>query len=357
MRQPESLAALIDLGLIEEVVRPLMSGKEAQVYLVVSEGELRVAKVYRTAQNRTFRQRAEYTEGRAVRNTRTQRAMSKRSAYGRAQDEASWRSVEVDTIYQLSAAGVRVPEPHHFVDGSLVMELVTDADGNPAQRLADLTIGPVEAGAVFATLLSSVTKMLCAGVVHGDLSAFNVLMGHDGPVLIDFPQAVDPAHNKNARKLLVRDVDNLSQFLVGVMPGRRRLPYGQELWDLYERNQLTPETQLTGRYEPPERKADDSAVLREIEEVAEEAQDRRDARAPVRGRRRRRNSKRAPDAATAPAVATKPALGVLTTTLPALGAGKGGTTPDPKANPAPSRARRRRGRRRRAGVAGKATAC
>ena len=137
MYQPECLATLIDLGLIQEVVRPLMSGKEAQVYLVVSEGELRVAKVYKTAQNRTFRQRAEYTEGRSVRNTRTQRAMSKRSVYGRAHDEASWRSVEVDTIYRLSAAGVRVPQPYHFIDGSLVMELVTDADGNPAQRLAE----------------------------------------------------------------------------------------------------------------------------------------------------------------------------------------------------------------------------
>ena len=354
MRQPECLAPLVDQGIIQEVVRPLMSGKEAQIYLVVSGGELRVAKVYKAAQNRTFRQRVEYTEGRAVRNTRTQRAMSRHSRYGRAQDEASWRSAEADIIYRLRAAGVRVPEPYHFSDGVLVMELITDADGDPAPRLADMALDRVEAGAVFAKLLSAVVKMLCADVVHGDLSEFNVLMGQSGPVLIDFPQAVDPAHNQNARRLLVRDVDNLNQFLVRVAPGQRRLPYGQELWDLYARSELTPETRLTGRYQPPSRKADTSAVLHEIEVAAREAQQRRDAMGPVPGRRGRR-SKPGPQAATAAGATATPARDWPTTAGPTTGAGEGGR-PGPETKPAPSGARRRRRRRRRASGAGQAIA-
>ncbi|MBW2735794.1 MAG: phosphotransferase [Deltaproteobacteria bacterium] len=284
MRHPECLATLVDLGIIQEVVRPLMSGKEAQIYLVVSDDELRVAKVYKTAQNRSFRQRAEYTEGRAVRNTRTQRAMSKRSRFGRAQDEASWRSAEVDIIYRLHAAGVRVPEPYQFIDGILVMELITGPDGDPAPRLADVTLDRAEAGAVFATLLSAVVKMLSAGVVHGDLSEFNVLMSHDGPVVIDFPQAVDPARNQNARKLLFRDVDNLNQIL---LPGQRRLRYGPELWNLYSRSELTADTQLTGRYKSSAKKADTEAVLREVESAAQDAERRREAEGPSRRRRRR----------------------------------------------------------------------
>jgi RIO kinase 1 len=287
MRQPESLAPLVDQGIIQEVVRPLMSGKEAQIYLVVSGDALRVAKVYKAAQDRSFRQRAAYTEGRAVRNTRTQRAISKHSRYGRAQDEASWRSAEVDIIYRLRAAGVPVPEPFNYCDGVLVMELITDGNGEPAPRLADVDLGRDQAGEIFKALLSAAVKMLCAGVVHGDLSEFNVLLGAQGPVVIDFPQAVDPAQNQNARKLLIRDLDNLSLFLARAAPGQRRLPYGQELWDLYARSELTPETVLTGRYRAPERKADTTAVLREIESAAREAERRREAEGPRPGRRGR----------------------------------------------------------------------
>jgi RIO kinase 1 len=305
MRVPEELTALVDEGIIQEVVRPLMSGKEAQIYLCVSGGELRVAKVYKASTNRTFRQRAEYTEGRAVRNTRTQRAMSKHSRHGRAEDEARWRSAEVDVIYRLRAAGVRVPEPYYFSDGILVMELITDADGEPAPRLADVRLDRVEAGAVFTTLLSEVQKMLCAGVVHGDLSDFNVLLGHSGPVLIDFPQAVDAASNQNARKLLVRDVDNLCHFLARTVPGQRRLPYGQELWDLYAKSELSPETHLTGRYQPSRTKADTRAVLHEVEVAARDAQRRREALAaepkPTPSRPRRRHRRRASGAGRATA--------------------------------------------------------
>lgn len=331
MRQPECLTSLVDQGIIQEVVRPLMSGKEAQIYLVVSGGQLRVAKVYKEAQNRAFRQRVEYTEGRGGRNTRTQRAKNRHSRFGRAQDEASWRSAEVDIIHRLRAAGVPVPEPYSYVDGVLVMELITDANGDPAPRLADVTLGREEAREVYATLLSAVVKMLNAGVVHGDLSEFNVLMGRNGPVIIDFPQSVDPAHNRNARGLLIRDVDNLSHVPARFGSGPRRLPYGQELWELYERSELTADTRLTGRYQPPQRKADDAEVLYEIGAAARDAEKRRDQQGQGSGRRRRR-SRSAPQAGTAGANKSLPVRG----TAAAAGANKpqpvGGTAAAAGAN-------------------------
>lgn len=262
MRIPDSLASLVDYGIIDEALRPLMSGKEAQVYLVMAGGRECVAKVYKDAQSRTFKHRSTYTEGRKVRNSRDQRAMGKGSRHGRAQEEAAWRSAEVEMIYRLSDANVRVPRPHNFVDGVLVMELITDADGLPAPRLGDLTmLSPSEATAIFEQLLAEVVRMLCAGVVHGDLSDFNVLMGAEGPVIIDFPQAVDASSNPNARKLLVRDVENLHRFRARFAPEQEALPYAQEMWDLYQRGELTPDTKLSGRHRPSERRVDTRQVL------------------------------------------------------------------------------------------------
>ena len=231
MRIPDSLTSLVDEGIIEEVVRPLLSGKEAEVFLVRAGGDLRVAKVYKEAHARTFKNRAEYTEGRKVRNSRDQRAMQKRSRYGRAQDEASWRSTEVDVIYRLHAAGVRVPTPYNFIDGVLVMEMIADAEGNPAPRLAEAGLDRGQALRVFDRLLAEVVRMLCAGVVHGDLSDFNVLMAADGPVVIDFPQSVDAAGNQGARRLLLRDVANLERFLGRFVPGHRPRAFAEEMWD------------------------------------------------------------------------------------------------------------------------------
>ena len=277
MRIPDSLATLFDYGIVEEVVRPLMSGKEAQVYVVVSGGKYCVAKVYKEAQHRTFKHRAEYTEGRKVRNSRDQRAMDKRSKHGRAQDEAAWRSTEVDMIHRLHAAGVRVPVPQHFIDGVLIMELITDAEGNPAPRLADLVFDAAGAQAMYDRLLREVLRMLCAGVVHGDLSDFNVLIGADGPVLIDFPQSVDTAHNANARKLLLRDVENLHRFLFQFAPNARRFPYAEEMWELFQQNALTPDTRLTGRYRPSERRANTHAVLELIQDANYDERKRRES--------------------------------------------------------------------------------
>jgi len=292
MRIPDCLAPLFDYGILEEVVRPLMSGKEAQVYVVMSGGKPCVAKVYKDAQNRTFKHRAEYTEGRKVRNSRDQRAIKKGSKHGRAQDEAAWRSTEVDMIHRLHAAGVRVPVPQHFIDGVLIMELITDAEGNPAPRLADLGFDPDGARAMYERLLREVIRMLCAGVVHGDLSDFNVLVGADGPVLIDFPQSVDTAHNANARKLLLRDVENLHRFLGQFAPHARRLPYAEEMWELFQQNAITPDTQLTGRYRPSERRANTRAVLELIEDANYDERKRRESLQPHRPAPSSRNAPR-----------------------------------------------------------------
>jgi RIO kinase 1 len=277
MRIPDSLATLHDYGIVNEVLRPLMSGKEAQIYLVTSGGKLCVAKIYKEAQNRSFKHRADYTEGRKVRNTRDQRAIDKRSKHGREQEEAAWRSTEVDVIYRLHAGGVRVPAPYHFVEGVLVMELVADADGNPAPRLGDIPFEPEEATRIYHHLLREVVRMLCAGIVHGDLSDFNVLVGADGPVVIDFPQAVDTAHNQGARSLLIRDVDNLHRFLTRFVPNARRLPYAEEMWDLHQNNALTPDTQLTGRYRSAQRQANTNDVLNLIRDANHDERKRRDA--------------------------------------------------------------------------------
>jgi len=284
MRIPDSLTPLVDEGIIEEVVRPLMSGKEAQVFLVRSGGELRVAKVYKQAQDRTFKHRAQYTEGRTVRNSRDQRAMNKRTRHGRAQDETAWRSAEVDMIYRLRDAGVRVPVPHHYFDGVLIMELVTDAEGNPAPRLGDVRLAHDAAKKIFEHLLSEVVRMLSAGVVHGDLSDFNVLMGTDGPVIIDFPQSVNAAGNQNARKLLIRDVDNLHRFVAPYFPERQPPPYAQEMWQLYERGELMPDTRLGGRYRPSEKQANTAEVLQLIGDAEHDERRRREKLGiPLRG--------------------------------------------------------------------------
>ncbi|MEO0605852.1 MAG: PA4780 family RIO1-like protein kinase [Myxococcota bacterium] len=286
MRVPPELEPLLDMGVIDGVLRPLMSGKEAQVYLVTADGDVRVAKVYKDAGRRSFKHRSDYLEGRRGRNTRAERAKGKRSAYGRAEIEAAWRSAEVDAINRLYRAGVRVPEPYDFVEGVLVMQLVRGDDGEPAPRLVDVDLERDEARDIFFELLSQVTRMLCVGLVHGDLSDFNVLLGVDGPTIIDLPQAIDAAANPNARRILVRDVDNLTSFFSRWVPKLRNRPYGAELWDLYERAELTPETRLTGRVRRSKRKADVSSVVDEIAAAVKEEGRRRAAMGlpPVRRR-------------------------------------------------------------------------
>ena len=253
--------------MVDAVVRQLMSGKEAMVYVVRSAGEVRCAKVYKEADRRSFRQAVDYTENRKTKSSRQARAMAKGTRFGRQAQERAWQSAEVDALYRLAAAGVRVPKPYNFHEGVLLMELVTDEDGNAAPRLNDVALSAAEALELHGRLIGEVVRMLCAGVVHGDLSEFNVLVAADGPVIIDLPQAVDAAGNNHAPRMLVRDVDNLRRFFGGFAPQLLATDYGKEIWALYESGALAPDVELTGQFAPDESTADLEAVMREIDDA------------------------------------------------------------------------------------------
>jgi RIO kinase 1 len=275
MKTPPRLQSLVDEGLVDTVVRQLMSGKEALAYVVRCGEHARCAKVYKEATQRSFRQAVDYTENRKVKNTRQARAMAKGTKFGRQAQEAAWQSAEVDALYRLAAAGVRVPTPYNFHDGVLLMELVTDAQGDAAPRINDVAYTPEMARAHHAMLLLQVVRMLCAGVVHGDLSEFNVLLGEEGPVIIDLPQAIDAAGNNHAQRVLLRDVANLRGFFGGFAPELLHTDFGPEIWDLYQRGLLTPETPLTGRFEREAGAVDLRGVLREIDDARAEESARR----------------------------------------------------------------------------------
>jgi len=270
MKPPKRIAPLIEDGLVDEVLRQLMSGKEASVYVVRCGEAIRCAKVYKEANQRSFRQSVDYTEGRKVKNSRRARAMEKGSKYGRKAQEEAWQSAEVDALYRLAAAGVRVPRPYNFHEGVLLMELVTDSDGNAAPRLNDLALTPEQAREYHHTLIRQVVRMLCAGVVHGDLSEYNVLVSSEGPVIIDLPQAVDAAGNNNARSMLERDVGNLATYFGQFAPELLATDYGGEIWSHYQSGALLPETELTGRFKRNEKAADVGSVLREVNAAIKE---------------------------------------------------------------------------------------
>ena len=270
MKTPARLQPLLDEGLIDEVLRQLMSGKEAKVYVVRCGDELLAAKVYKEAERRSFRQAVDYTENRKVKNSRSARAMVKGSRYGREVQESAWQNAEVDALHRLAGAGVRVPRPGRFLDGVLLMELVVDAEGRAAPRLNDMQFEEADALAHHATLIEEVVRMLGAGVVHGDLSEFNVLMAANGPVIIDLPQAVDAAGNNHAQRMLLRDVANLRDFFGRFAPTLLATSYGPEIWDLYSRGAPLQAAALTGRFTPPQRTADVQGVLREIDDARAE---------------------------------------------------------------------------------------
>ena len=272
MKPPKRLQSLIEEGLIDTVVRQLMSGKEAMVFVVRCGDETRCAKVYKEATNRSFRQAVDYTENRKVKNTRQARAMAKGTRFGREAQEAAWQSAEVDALYRLADAGVRVPKPFNFFEGVLLMELVTDENGDAAPRLNDVAMTAEQARQYHGMLLTEVVRMLCAGVVHGDLSEFNILLAQDGPVIIDLPQAVDAAGNNHAQRMLLRDVTNLRNFFGQFAPELLATDFGPEIWDLYQRGVLRPDTVLTGHFEHKKSTVDVGGVLREIDDArAEEA--------------------------------------------------------------------------------------
>jgi RIO kinase 1 len=274
MKTPKRIQPLVDEGLVDEVTRQLMSGKEATVYVVRCGDEVRCAKVYKEANQRSFHQAVAYQEGRRVKNSRQARAMEKGTRYGRKMAEEVWQNAEVAALYRLAAAGVRVPTPYVCFEGVLLMELVTDADGNAAPRLNDVPLSCERALEFHAAILRQVVLMLCAGIIHGDLSEYNILVDAVGPVIIDLPQAIDAAGSSVAAAMLERDVTNLATFFGAFAPELMGSQYGKEIWNLYQAGLLTGETPLTGRVAEPESPADVGAVIREIELARQEEADR-----------------------------------------------------------------------------------
>lgn len=270
MKIPKRLQPLIEDGLISEVICPLMSGKEADVFVVRCGNELRCAKIYKESMKRSFKKAVQYTEGRKVRNSRRSRAMEKGSRFGRQQQEETWQNAEVDALYRVSRAGVRVPTPYGCTEGVLLMELITDDAGNIAPRLNDVSMSAEQASEDHALMMQYVMRMLCAGIIHGDLSEFNVLVNDEGPVIIDLPQAVDAASNNNARAMFDRDVNNMTEYYGQFAPELLETRYAQEIWAHYEEGDLHPEFALTGYAELDTHEADLDAVMDEIKAAFED---------------------------------------------------------------------------------------
>ncbi|HMB56512.1 MAG TPA: PA4780 family RIO1-like protein kinase [Arenimonas sp.] len=271
MKAPKDLQALIDDGIIDAVVRPLKSGKEAAVYVVRCGAEVRCAKVYKNMAHRSFQARVQYQEGRKVRGSRQARAIGKATKFGRKEQEAAWKNTEVDALYKLDAAGVRVPKPFGYFNGVLVMELVTDDEGQSAPRLGEVELWAEEAREFHRFLIRQVVRMLCIGLIHGDLSEYNVLVAPDGPVIIDFPQVVSAAGNNAARAMLIRDVNNLSASLARFAPELLATRYAEEMWALFEKGELKPDSVLTGLFVDPDAAVDVDAVMWAINDAREEA--------------------------------------------------------------------------------------
>jgi RIO kinase 1 len=276
MKTPKRIQPLIDEGLVDEVLRPLMSGKEASVYVVRCGDDIRCAKVYKDASQRSFKKAVQYQEGRKVRSSRRARAMEKGSSFGREQAEESWQNAEVDALYKLADAGVRVPVPYGCFDGILLMELILDAEGDVAPRLNDIQLTAEQARRDHKTMMQDILRMLSVGLVHGDLSEFNVLQDPQGPVIIDLPQAVDAAANNNAQWMLERDVNNITQYYAQFAPELAATKYAKEIWALFEAGNLNPNTELTGEFAEAEQVADVGAVLDEINAAFAEMQERKE---------------------------------------------------------------------------------
>ena len=272
MKIPKRIKPLVEDGIVDDVLSRLMSGKEADDYIVRCGQEIRCAKVYKDAAKRSFKKAVQYQEGRKVRNSRRARAMEKGSKFGRQQQEETWQNAEVDALYKLAAAGVRVPTPYGCFDGVLIMELVCDESGEVAPRLNDVSMTPEQAVEDHTTIMNYVMKMLCVGLIHGDLSEFNVLVDEYGPVIIDLPQAVDAAANNHAEAMLTRDIQNMTNYYAQFAPELSETKYTKEMWALFEEGKLHPEMTLTGEFEESDEEADVDSVVEEIKAVWAEEQ-------------------------------------------------------------------------------------
>ena len=276
MKTPKEIQPLVDDGIVDEVLHAVLSGKEASVYAVRCGDEVRCAKVYKEAYKRSFKKAAQYQEGRKVRNSRRARAMEKHSKFGRDQQEEAWQNAEVNALYALDRAGVRVPKPFGCFNGVLLMEMVTDEDGDVAPRLNDVSMSAEQAIEDHAVMMHYVKLMLCAGLVHGDLSEFNVLVNEGGPVIIDLPQAVDAAANNNAEAMLTRDIENITNYYGQFAPELLVTRYAQEMWALFEAGDLTPQSELTGEFTDDNVSVDIDSVMLAIKDAFDEEQARQE---------------------------------------------------------------------------------
>ena len=274
MKTPDRLIPLVDADLITNVLGRLQSGKEADVYLVQAGDDVVCAKVYKDANHRSFKQKTQYTEGRKSRDSRQARAMGKKSKFGRQEQESEWQNTEVETLYLLAAAGVAVPKPLMFYEGVLLLEMITDSDGNPAPRLNDVELTADQARAYFKIVVQQAVIMLCAGIVHGDLSEFNILVSQNGLVIIDLPQAVQATSN-TASAIFERDLIQLAKFFGRAAPEILKTNYAKEIWKLYQNGKLKADSELSGIFVEVTRKIDVGEVLAEIDEAREEALNRR----------------------------------------------------------------------------------
>lgn len=274
MKVPKSIQPLVDDGLVDEVIGSLMSGKEAQVFLVRCGEELRCAKVYKDVADRSFKKAVQYHEGRQTRNGRRQRAMENRSKFGRDQQEVVWQRAEADALERLAAVDVRVPKAYGLFGGVLLMEMITGADGDVAPRLNDITLSAEQAIRDHATVMNFVLRMMCIGLIHGDLSEFNVLQDSNGPVIIDLPQVVNAAANNSAKSMLLRDVANVTRYYARFAPELADTHYGEEIWKLYEDGEIRADAKLTGKFEFPTEAADVDGVLHLIDVAYQEEQER-----------------------------------------------------------------------------------
>lgn len=276
MKIPKRILPLVDDGLVDEVIRPLMSGKEADVFVVRCGSHIRCAKIYKEPEKRGFKQAVLYQEGRKVRNSRRARAMQKGSRFGRKEQEHSWQNTEVDALYKLASAGVRAPKPYGCFDGVLLMELITDSDGLEAPRLNDISMSTEQAIEDHSIVIQHIVKMLCAGLIHGDLSEFNILVDEDGPVIIDLPQVIDAAANNSAKMFLQRDVNRITDYYSEIAPELRQSRYADEIWALYEAGDLLPDVELTGEFEESNEIVDVDPVMQEIKIAMLEEQERQE---------------------------------------------------------------------------------
>lgn len=279
MKIPARLESLHLNGLLDEVVYQLMSGKEAEVFVVRSGDILRCAKIYKDAKNRSFKKKTDYTEGRKVRDSRQARAMSNKSKFGKEEAENEWQQTEVNALAMLSRVGVRVPQTYAYIDGVLLMEMICDANGDPAPRLHEVELSAEKANEYFLVVLRDIVRMLCAGIVHGDLSEFNILLSASGPIIIDFPQSVQATAN-SALTIFERDVSSVTAYFAKFAPELIETQYAKEIWQIFKNGQLKPDTPLTGKFKVLHAAADLAGIFDAIQGAEEDDEERRGIRKP-----------------------------------------------------------------------------